>query len=241
MRIKIVYILLAALLLVSSLSLFACNDPSNGGDSVYLFLVNKTNPVDKNYAPTGLVTVNSGYTTGGKHIELEKKTAEAVIKMIDAMKAEGIKGVTVTSGYRTYAYQESLFNRYFAEEQEAHPTWSDAQIEAQVLSYSAAPGTSEHHTGLCLDLITTEMVGLWNWGSETPDNPYDKGFAETEAFEWLQENAHKYGFILRFPENKTDITGYSYESWHYRYVGVQHATKIHERGMTLEEYLGSLK
>ena len=85
------------------------------------------------------------------------------------------------------------------------------------------------------------MVGLWNWGSETPDNPYDKGFAETEAFEWLQNNAHKYGFILRFPENKTDITGYSYESWHYRYVGVQHATKIHERGITLEEYLGSLK
>ena len=240
MRIKIVYILLAALLLVSSLSLFACNEPVNEEDSMYLFLVNKSNPVDKDYAPTGLVTVNKSYTTGGKVIELEAKTAEAVIKMIDAMKAEGISGVTVTSGYRTYAYQEMLFNRYFAEEQDAHPTWSDAQVEAQVLSYSAAPGTSEHHTGLCLDLFTNEMLELENYGYEGQFD-YDKGFAETEAFAWLQENAHKYGFILRFPENKTDITGYSYESWHYRYVGVEHATKIHEKGITLEEYLESLQ
>ena len=229
------------MMLITTLSFVACNDPASGGDSMYLLLVNKSNPVDSSYKPSGLVSVDKGYTTGGKSIELEKKTAEAVKKMIDAMKADGISGVTVTSGYRTYAYQESLFDRYYNEEKAAHPTWSDAQIKEQVLSYSAAPGTSEHHTGLCLDLITTEMVGLWNYGSETPNNPYDKGFAETEAFEWLCENAHKYGFILRYPETKTSVTGYSYESWHYRYVGVEHATKIHERGITLEEYLRTMQ
>ena len=78
---------------------------------------------------------------------------------------------------------------------------------------------------------------LYNYGSETPDNPYDKGFAETDAYKWLCENAHEYGFILRFPKGKENITGYSYESWHYRYVGKEVAKEIHESGITLEEYL----
>ena len=236
MKFRIITLLLATVTVLSLFTLASC-ESGGGKDSMYLILVNKSNPVDESYEPTGLVTLDSAYTTGGKRIELEKNTAEAVKNMIDAMKEDGIGNVSVTSGYRTYAYQQTLFNRYFNEEKAAHPTWSDAQIEAEVLSYSAAPGTSEHHTGLCLDLITTEMSGLWNYGSETPSNPYDKGFAETAAFEWLCENAYKYGFILRYPETKTDVTGYSYESWHYRYVGVEHATKIYEKGITLEEYL----
>ena len=121
-------------MLISTLSFVACNDPASGGDSMYLVLVNKSNPVGSDYEPSNLVAVNSHYTTGGKSIELEKNAAEAVIKMIDAMKAAGISGVTVTSGYRTYAYQKNLFDRYFAEEKAAHPNWSDAQIEAQVLT-----------------------------------------------------------------------------------------------------------
>ena len=239
MKFRLIIFALTALLLLSAVSLVSCNGSGGDGkDSMYLFLVNKSNPIDSSYSPNQLVTVNSGYTTGGKMIELDKKTAEAALQMLDAMKQDGISGVTITSGYRTYEYQKSLFDRYCSEEKAAHPTWSDEEVKNYVLSYSAYPGTSEHHTGLCIDLITTEMTGLWNWGSETPNNPYDKGFAETAAFEWLQENAHKYGFILRFPEDKTNITGYSYESWHYRYVGVNHATKIYEEGITLEEYLG---
>jgi D-alanyl-D-alanine carboxypeptidase len=80
------------------------------------------------------------------------------------------------------------------------------------------------------------MRELENYGSEGK-YPDDVGFAETEAFKWLQNNAHKFGFILRFPENKTDITGYNYESWHYRFVGVPAASEIHEKQITLEEYL----
>ena len=238
MKIKFISLLLACIIIIMTLSLLGCND---GSDTVkngkYLKLVNKSHAVDADYVPEDLVALDNTYTAGGKDIQLEATVAVAVKRLIDDMRESGIKNVTVTSGYRTYEYQKTLFDRYFTDEQTAHPTWSDDQIKDKVLTYSAYPGTSEHQTGLCVDLITDEMVGLWNWGSETPDNPYDKGFAETEAFEWLCENAYKYGFILRFPEDKTDITGYSYESWHYRYVGVEHATKIYDAGITLEEYL----
>ena len=237
---RLICMTIASLLMASCAALFACDEEE--GDEwkqdTYLMLVNKTNTVGEDYTPEGLVKLDSSYTNGGKAVELESKTAEAAIKMLDAMKRDGINNVTVTSGYRTYKYQKTLFDNYCVSEKLAHPTWSDDEVKEYVLTYSAFPGTSEHQTGMCMDLITTEMVGLWNYGEETPDNPYDKGFAETAAFEWLQDHAHEYGFILRFPEDKTSLTGYSYESWHYRYVGVEHAEKIHEAGICLEEYLG---
>ena len=230
---------LAALMVLCAV--FTACDSANGGEDLggpYLVLVNKQNAAGEDYVPENLTTLDSSYTAGGKTIQLENTVAEAVVSMIEAMRAVGIDNVSVTSGYRTYEYQKTLFERYMAEEKEKHPSLSDEEIKQIVLTYSAYPGTSEHQTGLCVDLYTDEMVGLWNYGSETPDNPYDKGFAETDAFVWLREHAHEYGFILRFPENKTDVTGYSYESWHYRYVGVEHAKKIHQEGITLEEYLG---
>lgn len=235
---RIISLFLALLSLAAILSLASCKKKEeNWKDDMYLVLVNKSNTLNSDYAPENLVTLDVGYTTGGKYIELESATAEAAKRMIDAMRADNITDVSVTSGYRAYERQKQLFEGYCAEEKAAHPTWSDKEVKDYVLTYSAYPGTSEHQSGLCLDLITTEMVGLWNYGSETPDNPYDKGFAETAAYEWLSKHAHEYGFILRYPENKTGITGYSYESWHYRYVGVDHATKIKNGGLTLEEYL----
>ncbi len=232
---KVTAIILAMAAVFAAITLMSCSESE--AEKVYLKLVNKENPVDALFVPSELVSVDSAYTTGGKSVMLEKKTAEAAIKMLDDMKAAGISNVSITSGYRTYDYQQSLFNRYCTQEAMAHPDWSEEQVKAQVLTYSAAPGTSEHQTGLCMDLFTTEMEGLWNYGSETPSNPYDKGFAETEAYEWLCENAYKYGFILRFPKDKTSVTGYAYESWHYRYVGEGAAKKIYESGETLEEYL----
>jgi D-alanyl-D-alanine carboxypeptidase len=234
-------LILAIAMIMTICAVFvACNntDTGKGHNDPYLVLVNKQNEAGENYVPENLKTLDVSYTAGGKTVQLNSKVAEAVVKMIDAMRAAGIDNVSVTSGYRTYDYQKTLFERYLAEEKANHPSLSDEEIKQIVLSYSAYPGTSEHQTGLCVDLYTDEMVGLWNYGSETPDNPYDKGFAETDAFVWLREHAHEYGFILRFPENKTGVTGYSYESWHYRYVGVEHAKKIHQEGITLEEYLG---
>ncbi len=241
MKKRIIALALATAALLAAFCLVSCEDEDEDGDEEmkdkYLLLVNKENAIGEDHVPEDIVSVNTEYTTGGKAIMLEKTVAEAALSMIDAMKEAGITNVSITSGYREYSYQKTLFDRYIANEKAAHPDWSDEEIRNQVLTYSAAPGTSEHQSGLCVDLFTTEMEGLWNYGSETPNNPYDKGFAETDAFAWLQEHAHEYGFILRFPENKTDITGYSYESWHYRYVGEKHAKKIHKKGITLEEYL----
>lgn len=248
--IKICALMLLAVLLLSSCSGASTKDFDyktdikevekvlNTKDKKFLILVNKENPVDSDYKPEDIVSVDSEYTTQGKEVTLQKDAATAAEALIKEMRACGIKNVSITSGYRSYQRQKTLFEGYLAEEKIKHPTWSDSKIRNEVLSYSAEPGKSEHHTGLCVDLITNEMLDLVNYGSETSYSPYDKGFAETEAFEWLQDNAHKFGFILRYPEDKTKITGYSYESWHYRFVGVAAATEMYEKDITLEEYLG---
>lgn len=209
----------------------------NTTDEKYLVLVNKDNPLDEDYAPESTAAVNTKYTNGGKEVELEENVKIAAEALIMEMIAEGFKNVYITSGYRSYTYQNWLFDYYCELEKERHPSWSDERISEYVLTYSAYPGTSEHQTGLCMDLMVIPgMTELVNFGDET-DTDGDVGFAETEEFEWLSENAHKFGFILRYPEDKVDVTKYSYESWHYRFVGIAAATEIHERGITLEEYL----
>lgn len=114
------------------------------------------------------------------------------------------------SGYRSYATQERIYNNYVN---------YDGKEEAD--SYSARPGHSEHQSGLALDV-----------------NSVDDSFAWTEEAQWIEENCHYYGFILRYPQGKTDYTGYIYEPWHIRYVGVDIAMKIHNSGLCLEEYYG---
>ena len=206
-------------------------------DAKYCVLVNKEKAVGSEFDPGRIVELDTGYTNGGKKVEIEENVKLAVQAMIDEMRACGIEGICITSGYRSYVYQEWLFNTYIANEKEKDPTLTDAEAEKKVLTYSARPGTSEHHTGLCVDLwVSNVMRELENYGYEG-SYADDVGFAETEAFEWLKDNAHKFGFILRFPEDKTDITGYSYESWHYRFVGIPTAAEIYEKQITLEEYL----
>ena len=114
------------------------------------------------------------------------------------------------SGYRSYATQNRLYNNYVA---------ADGKQLAD--TYSARPGHSEHQSGLALDVNSVEY-----------------SFSTTKEAKWLAANCYKYGFILRYPEGKTDMTGYIYEAWHIRYVGVEIATKIHNSGLCLEEYYG---
>ncbi|MBR5881663.1 MAG: M15 family metallopeptidase [Clostridia bacterium] len=204
------------------------NDYINTENPEYLVLLNKTHPSGSAYCPPDLTKVDGNLTLYGKEIELRLYAAKAAEAMVKEMHAQGYTDIMITSGYRSYAYQQSLFNTYLEQEKAAHPTWSEQQVRDLVLTYSAAPGTSEHHTGNAIDLISTNHVSL------------DETFAQNPAYEWLQQNAHRYGFILRYPADKTDITGYSYEPWHYRFVGQQAATEIHKRGITLEEYLGIL-
>lgn len=194
-------------------------------DKSYLILVNKENPCGEDYAPKSLSAIPARLTLYEKDVSLESNAALAAEALVLELHVRGYEDIVITSGYRDYAYQQVLFNTYLGNEKAAHPNWTEEQCRAEVLTYSAFPGESEHQTGLCMDLISTKNVTL------------DISFASNPAYAWLVENAHSFGFILRYPDGQEGITGYSYEPWHYRFVGVEAATAIHEQGITLEEYL----
>ena len=171
-----------------------------------LILVNKYHYLDSNYIPDNLVTIDSQYG----RLQVEKTTYEAFIKMYNAAKEVGLN-LYAASPYRSYNTQLGLYNNYV-----------NRDGKALADTYSARAGFSEHQTGLAIDI--TRRGG--NLG----------GFEYTEEFKWLNQNAHKYGFILRYPKGKEWITGYQYESWHYRYIGVEAATQIYNENITFEEY-----
>ena len=191
----------------------------------YLTLVNKENPCGTDYVPEDLTAIPAELTLYGKEVQMESTAALAAEALIRELHAEGFEDIRITSGYRSYEYQQILFNTYLGNEMKKHPDWTVEQCRAEVLTYSALPGESEHQTGLCMDLISTKNVVL------------DETFADNPAYAWLTENAHYFGFILRYPKGDENTTGYSYEPWHYRFVGVEAAAKIHNKGITLEEYV----
>lgn len=221
----------------------------------YLILANKQTALAANYVPSELTVIENPLLTAGDResgMQLEKTVLQALSAMIGEMRADGVGDIAVTSAYRSYSYQRNLFEKYKNEEmstisQDAYAffgadyiynnytsqgkTTLDYNDALQVVaSYSAAPGTSEHQTGLCVDFVTEEY-----------GDRLDLSFEETAAFDWLQENAYKFGFILRYPKDKVATTGYSYEPWHYRFVGREAATDIHFSGLCLEEYLGQMQ
>lgn len=192
----------------------------------YLTLVNTTNLLDESYTPSDLVDCK--YTAQGKSTQqLRLYANKALEALMMEMQAAGFYNMAVYSGFRSYSYQNILFTQYTSNEMAANPSLTQAEAEAIVLTYSTRPGTSEHQTGLAVDMDT--------FGTFTTDFQYEP------EYEWLSENAWKFGFILRFPEDKTNITTIQFEPWHYRYVGRYHAKKIHDSGMCLEEYVESLK
>ena len=189
----------------------------------FLVLVNRETTVDASYVPDNLVPITNVRKDGRSErmVETAEKALEA---MYLEMAAAGYTDVSVTSGYRTYEKQEYLYNLYTDNEMKAGISRAEAQ--KIVDTYSARPGTSEHQTGLCCD--------MHNLGSAS------QKFAKQEVYTWLVENCYKFGFILRFPEGKEEITGYSFEPWHYRFVGRYHASEMHRLGMCLEEYVAYL-
>ena len=170
-------------------------------------LVNKYNYLDKDYIPNNLVKMEK-YTNKEKF--LVKEALDNFIKMGDDMNNLGMR-IRAISGYRSYSYQENLYNNYVEK---------DGVNLAD--TYSARPGFSEHQTGLVVDIDN----GSVNY----------EEFENTKEFIWLKDNSYKYGFILRYPQKKESITGYSYESWHYRYVGFDIAKIIYETDITFDEY-----
>lgn len=171
-----------------------------------LILVNKYYYLPDGYNPSDLVTLTSKYNSG-INSKMRKEAALAFMEMSDAATLDNVI-IKNASAFRSYEYQVNLYEKYVEK---------DGKKAAD--TYSARPGFSEHQTGLALDI-----------------NQIDSGFEATDAFKWLAKNAYKYGFIIRFPKDKEDITGYSYESWHWRYVGKKAAKIIKDEDITFEEY-----
>ncbi len=159
----------------------------------------------------GILIANKTYALPSSYAPggLDKTVSEAFNKMKEDAAKEGLK-LWIASGYRSYDYQKNLYNKYVKR---------DGKAKAD--TYSARAGHSEHQTGLCFDL-----------------NQVNDTFASTPESAWVNAHAHEYGFIIRYPKEKENITGYKYEPWHLRYLGVDLATSVHNSGLCLEEYLG---
>lgn len=172
-----------------------------------LILVNKYNFLE-NYEPDNLVTLNQKFAYENRKVLPEVN--EAFINMYqDALKNN--INLLVISAYRSYDYQAKLYANYVT-------TYGSEYTD----KVSAHPGYSEHQTGLALDILTPKVKM--------------NEFVKTKAYEWLKDNSYKYGFILRYPEDKEELTGYIFEPWHYRYVTKEVATQIYQEDITFDEY-----
>ncbi len=170
-------------------------------------LVNKYNKLPDEIEFDDLVTLEKPYSNTGNK-KIRKIAYDSLISMIEDAKKENIN-LFVVSGYRTYKEQEALFNNSVKKNGTTH-----------ALLYSAKPGHSEHQLGLAVDL-----------------NSVEPKFENTKEYEWLKNNSFKYGFIERYKKGKENITGYAYEPWHYRFFGIEIATKLYKENITYEEYL----
>lgn len=185
-------------------------------DDWRLVLVNKNHSIPNDYQ----VTLGVIKTLKGKQY-CDERIIDDYLAMLRAAEDDNI-ALQVCSPYRTTEYQENLFNNHI----KAYMKKGLSYMEAFQLSSVAVtvPGASEHQIGLALDIVTPSHQQLV------------ESFADTDAGKWLAENCYKYGFILRYPKGKEYITGIEFEPWHFRYVGVEAATVITERGITLEEF-----
>lgn len=182
--------------------------------SFNLILANVDNPLPDGFDVETEVVQNG--------FRMDKRVAGVARQMIDDAEADGVD-LMLCSGYRSIEKQTSLFEAQ--KEEYIEQGKSEQEAEELTANAIAIPGTSEHHTGLAADIVTPTYQNL------------NEGFEDTDAFKWLDENAWKYGFILRFPKDKEEQTKIMYESWHYRYVGKIHAKLIKDSGLCLEEYL----
>lgn len=173
-----------------------------------LVLVNKYHYLEEDYIPKDLTELYEGYSAPGMY--LVSDAALAYQKMAKDMEQENLS-IRVISSYRSFEYQRRLYEKYKKEDGIENADY-----------YSARPGFSEHQTGLVIDIDNNVLS-------------YEQ-FGQTKEFKWMQENAHNYGFILRYPKGKELLTGYTYEAWHYRYVGKETAKYIKKHNITFDEY-----
>ena len=173
-----------------------------------LMLVNKNNVLASDYVPNEIITLEESYAY--ENVKISNDIYDAFLSLLESAKNSGYT-LVASSGYRGYAEQEAVYNEYKS---------LYGRYEAD--SIVAHPGCSDHQTGLAVEI-----------------EPFDKNpesIEENEEYLWLVNNAYKFGFIQRYPKDKEFITKFDYEPWHYRYVGIEAAYKMHNEGLTLEEY-----
>jgi zinc D-Ala-D-Ala carboxypeptidase len=208
-KVKLIVSILCGLALLTIAMTKLYNDKDQ-----YLILVNKQNKVGYKHTPNDLTVPYVRFNASSdmdKNMRLE--AANALENMFNDAERDGIILFAI-SGYRSYEYQQSVYDNSVA-----------TQGQDYTNKYVAIPGTSEHQTGLAMDVASEGYFSL------------ESNFEESDAFKWLSQNMSNYGFIIRYPKGKEDITGYNYEPWHLRYVGVGPAKEITDNGLTLEEYL----
>lgn len=184
------------------------NTTSSDLEKEYLILVNKYNYLEENHEIPNLEDISLMYAYSNNRLQEEAVTN--YVRMARSMKENGLS-IIVNSSYRTYEEQEKIYNSFYKQYGEEYAE-----------EYSAHAGYSEHETGLAVDIDTYRSTSA--------------SFEESEEFTWLKEHCYEYGYILRYPEGLEKITGYLYEPWHYRYVGIEAAKQIKEENITFDEY-----
>ena len=195
-------------------------------------LVNRQHPVTSDFAPADLVNLSEYCDSSLVKIKYDgtqgvREAADALLRMLEAAKADGITNWQVSAAYRSYADQQRIFDNKVKSFQNNNPDWSLSRCRCRsAASVTVAnPGASEHHTGLAFDMTV----------------PNTSMFLGTKQCTWLHQHCWEYGFILRYTDEKQQITGFAGEAWHIRYVGTEHSLAMQQSGQCLEEYLGEVQ
>lgn len=193
-------------------------------------LVNRQHPVASDFAPADLVNLSEYCDSSLVKIKYDgtqgvREAADALLRMLEAAKADGITNWQVSAAYRSYADQQRIFDNKVKSFQNNNPDWSLSRCRSAASVTVADPGASEHHTGLAFDM-TVPNISM---------------FLGTPQCAWLHEHCWEYGFILRYTDEKQQITGFAGEAWHIRYVGTEHSLAMQQSGQCLEEYLGEVQ
>ena len=193
-------------------------------------LVNRQHPVTSDFAPANLVNLSEYCDSSLVKIKYDgtqgvREAADALLRMLEAAKADGITNWQVSAAYRSYADQQRIFDNKVKSFQNNNPDWSLSRCRSAASVTVADPGASEHHTGLAFDMTV----------------PNTSMFLGTKQCTWLHQHCWEYGFILRYTDEKQQITGFAGEAWHIRYVGTEHSLAMQQSGQCLEEYLGDVQ
>ena len=193
-------------------------------------LVNRQHPVASDFVPADLVNLSEYCDSSLVKIKYDgtqgvREAADALIRMLEAAKADGITNWQVSAAYRSYADQQRIFDNKVKSFQNNNPDWSLSRCRSAASVTVADPGASEHHTGLAFDMTV----------------PNTSMFLGTKQCTWLHQHCWEYGFILRYTDEKQQITGFAGEAWHIRYVGTEHSLAMQQSGQCLEEYLGEVQ